>query len=91
MEFCGDYREVNIQLESTANQLPYQPTFVSKIGWQRVNAKVDNLWGYHQLHLTQDSSKVTAIITPWGCTDILCVHLVSQRNLDQILSVDDRF
>jgi len=27
---------------------------------------VDNLWGYHQLRLTEDSSKVTAIITPWG-------------------------
>ena len=23
-------------------------------------------WGYHQLRLTEASSKVTAIITPWG-------------------------
>ena len=29
-------------------------------------SKVDNLWGYHQLKLAEDSSKVTAIITPWG-------------------------
>ena len=29
-------------------------------------AKVDNLWGYHQLCLAEDSSEVTAIITPWG-------------------------
>ena len=28
-------------------------------------AKVDNLWGYHLLKLVEDSSKVTAIITPW--------------------------
>ena len=29
-------------------------------------AKVDNLWGYHQLRLDKKSSRVTAIITPWG-------------------------
>jgi hypothetical protein len=29
-------------------------------------AKVDNLWGYHQLRLDKESSRVTAIITPWG-------------------------
>ena len=28
--------------------------------------KVDNLWGYQQLRLSEDSSKVTAIITPSG-------------------------
>ena len=61
-----DYREVNMQLESTANQLPYQPTLFQRLGGQRFYAKVDNLWGYHQLRLTDDSSKVTAIITPWG-------------------------
>ena len=27
---------------------------------------MDNLWVYHQLRLDKESSKVTAIITPWG-------------------------
>ena len=27
---------------------------------------MDNLWGCHQLRLTEYSSKVTAIITSWG-------------------------
>ena len=57
-----DYREVNMQLEPTANQLPYQPTLFQRLG----ATKVDNLWGYHHLRLTEDSSKVTAIINPWG-------------------------
>ena len=61
-----DYREVNMQLEATANQLPHQPTLFQRLEGQRFNAKVDNLWGYHQLRLTDDSSKVIAIITPWG-------------------------
>ena len=27
-----DYREVNMQLEATANQLPYQPTLFQRLG-----------------------------------------------------------
>ena len=61
-----DYREVNMQFVTTANQIPYQPTLFQCLGEQIYFAKVDNLWGYHQLKLTEDSSKVTAIITPWG-------------------------
>jgi len=38
--------------------------FISKIGGGRYYAKVDNLWGYRQLRLTEGSSKVIAIITP---------------------------
>jgi hypothetical protein len=37
-----------------------------KLGGQKYYAKVDNLWGYHQLKMAEDSSKVTAVITPWG-------------------------
>ena len=55
-----------MQLEATANQLPYQRALFQRLEVQRFYAKVDNLWGYHQLRLTDDSSKVTAIITPWG-------------------------
>ena len=31
-----DYREVNLQLESTANQLPYQPILFQRLGGQQV-------------------------------------------------------
>ena len=41
-----DYREVNMQLQATANQSPLA-YFISMIGGQRFYAKVDNLWGYH--------------------------------------------
>ena len=56
-----DYREVNLQLNGTANQLPYQPMLFQKLGGQKYFSKVDNLWGYHQLRLEDDNSKVTAI------------------------------
>jgi len=37
-----DYREVNLQLYGTANQLPYQPMLFQKLGGQKYFAKVDN-------------------------------------------------
>ena len=40
-----DYREVNLQLETTANPLPYQPSLFQRLGGQHFFAKVDNLWG----------------------------------------------
>ena len=61
-----DYREVNLQLETTANQLLYQPTLFQCLGGQTYFAMVDYLWGYHQLKLAENSSNVTAIITQWG-------------------------
>jgi hypothetical protein len=61
-----DYREVNQFLKVSANQLPYQDMLFQQLGGQVYYAKVDNLWGYHQLKLDPQSSRVTAIITPWG-------------------------
>ena len=57
-----DYREVNLQLDGTANQLPYQLMLFQKLGGQKYFAKVDSLWGYHQLRLEDERLKVTAII-----------------------------
>ena len=56
-----NYRELNMQLEATA----ISADFISKIGGKQFYAKVGNLWGYHQLRLTEDCSKFTAIITLW--------------------------
>ena len=39
---------------------------LQKLGDQKYFAKVDNRWGYHQLRLEKESSKVTAIIIPWS-------------------------
>ena len=38
-----DYREVNMQLGTTANQLPYQPSLSQCLGGQNYFAKVNNL------------------------------------------------
>jgi len=59
-----------MQLGTTAKQL-YQPTLFQCLGGQTYFAKVDNLWGYHQLKIAENSGKVTSIMTPWGVYRIL--------------------
>ena len=61
-----DYWEVNQFLRVSANQLPCQDMLFQQLAGKLHHAKLDNLWGYHQLKLDQQSSRVTAIITPWG-------------------------
>ena len=61
-----DYREVNKYLRVSANQLPYQDMLFQHLGGMQYFAKVDNLWGYHQLRLDKESSRMTAITKPWG-------------------------
>ena len=65
-----NYREVNQFLQTSANQLPYQDMLFQQLGGQLYYAKVDNRWGYHQFKLDQQSRRVTAIITPWGCVSL---------------------
>ena len=63
IQMVVDYREVNQFLRVSANQLPSQDMLFQQLGGHY--AKVDNLWGYHQSKLDPQSSRVTAIITPW--------------------------
>ena len=65
-----NYREVYQFLRVLANQLPYQDMFFHQLAGQLYNAKVDNLWEYYQLNLDQQSSRLTAIITPWGVVSL---------------------
>ena len=52
--------------EVSANQLPHQNMLFQQLSGQILNAKIDNLWGYHQLKLFHAYSKVTAVITLFG-------------------------
>ena len=60
-----DYREVNQFFRVSANQQLYKDILFQQLPGQVYHAKVDNLWGYHQLKLDKASSRVTAIIIPW--------------------------
>ena len=60
------YREVNQYLRVSANQLRYQDMLLQLLAGIQYFVKVDKLRGYHLLRLDKESSRVTAIITPWG-------------------------
>jgi hypothetical protein len=61
-----DYQELNRCIVNTANQLPMQEMLFQELAMQLYFAKLDNLWGFHQLTLTERAQKYCAIITPWG-------------------------
>jgi hypothetical protein len=61
-----DYRELNNIIIETAHQLPYQQTLFECLAGKRYYAKLDNLYGYHQLPLTEEAQRLCSMITPWG-------------------------
>jgi hypothetical protein len=61
-----DYRELNQCIIPSANQLPLQAMLFAQLSHQSYFAKLDCLWGYHQLRLTERAQKYCSIITPWG-------------------------
>ena len=81
-----DYREVSKFLCVSANQIHYQDILSQQFSDQLYYAKVNYLWGYHQLKFDQASSRVTAIITPWGCIGSYLVLLEFRRHRANIRS-----
>jgi hypothetical protein len=61
-----DYRQLNQIIHPTAHQLPFQQTLFECLAGNRYYAKLDNLYGYHQLPLTENAQKLCSIITPFG-------------------------
>ena len=81
------YREVNLQLDGTVNQLPYQPMTFQKLGGQKYFAKVDNLRGYHPLRLEEEISKVQQLSHHGASIASWTVRLkVQQRLVNQYQS-----
>jgi hypothetical protein len=61
-----DYRQLNDCILPTANQLTYQETLFQQLCHQTYFAKLDNLWGFHQLKLTERAQQYCSINTPFG-------------------------
>ena len=46
--------------------IPNMKSLFPVLAGQQYYAKVDNLWGYHQLKIREVDQDNTAVITPWG-------------------------
>jgi hypothetical protein len=61
-----DYRELNKIIIDFAGNIPSMKSLFPHLAKKKYYAKVDNLWGYHQLKVHPDDQDLLTIITPFG-------------------------
>jgi hypothetical protein len=61
-----DYQELNACIKDNANQLPMQYMLFQELFQMKFYAKLDNLWGFHQLTLTPRAQLYCCINTMFG-------------------------
>jgi hypothetical protein len=61
-----DYRELNKIIEDFAGSVPGMKSLFPFMANRKYYAKMDNLWGYHQLKVVEEDQHLLAIITPFG-------------------------
>jgi hypothetical protein len=61
-----DYRALNEVLEPYGGTLVNMKSLFPYLANKVYFAKLDNLWGYHQLNVVPEDQDNTTIITPWG-------------------------
>jgi hypothetical protein len=66
-----DYSELNMCILLTAHQLPLMVMLFAELAGQTFFAKLDCLWGFHQLRLTERARKYCSMNTPFGIYEML--------------------
>ena len=61
-----DYRQLNTIIEDFAGNIPGMKSLFPYLANKCYFAKLDNLWGYHQLKVKDTDQDLLAIITPFG-------------------------
>ena len=66
IRMCCDYRKLNAKTIPDKHPLARIQNILDNLGGNQYFTFLDQSKAYHQLHLQQDSRKLTAFITPWG-------------------------
>lgn len=66
LRLCIDYRKLNAKTIPDRHPLPRIQNIIENLGGNQYFSLLDQSKAYHQLHLDEDSRKLTAFITPWG-------------------------
>ena len=89
---CGDYRRLNKATVDDRYPLPHIQDFNSNLSGARIFSKVDLMRGYHQIPMARESIPKTAVITPFGLFEFLCMPFglknaaqAFQRLMDSVL------
>lgn len=61
-----DYRDLNSNIRYTANSIPNMKSKFPYLSGKKYFAKMDNLFGYHQWRVSEESKDLTTIATPFG-------------------------
>ena len=87
---CGDYRRLNNVTIPDRYPLPHIADFTSRIADSTVFSRLDLQKGYYQIPMASKNGPKTAIITPFGMFEFLCLsfglrNAAFQRMMNQIL------
>jgi hypothetical protein len=89
---CGDYRQLNLQTVEDKYPLPNMADLVARLDGCTVFSKLDLRKGYLQVPVAADDVAKTAIITPFGLFEFVCMPfglrnagMTFQRLMDSLL------
>jgi hypothetical protein len=90
---CGDFRRLNLVTMPDSYPLPNMLDFAAKMSSCAVFSKIDLRKGYHQIPMNAADVQKTAITTPFGLYEFLCMPFglrnagcTFQRLMDRALS-----
>ena len=66
LRLCCDYRKLNAKTIPDRHPLRRIQNVIDTLGKNQYFSILDQTKAYHQLHLDQESRKLTAFLTPWG-------------------------
>ena len=70
---CGDYRRLNNITVPNRYPLPHIADFKSQIAGSAIFSRLDLQKGYYQIPMASEDNYKTAIITPFGMFEFLCM------------------